>query len=238
MPGRFKSGRLRRILELRTAFHPLPLRDLTVAPERYVSPAASTEERAPRNGGFGARAGIAHGGGSPHAERCGHRPHLAGRRGGRCVLARPRPEERHDQRRHWRAAGDRPPVGLGDDVVHPLWAHRLVAPAREPLRPAHDRRGVRELPLEPRVVDQRRRLHVRAGARPPASRPLPARVPCLPQRSPARALRALARGRGVRHGDRARAGSHDLRLFRSPQPARDHRERGRRPRPPPGCSSR
>ena len=87
------------------------------------------------------------------------------------------------------------------------WWHR---PARTGFGPLMIAAGFANFLVEPRLVDQRRRLHVRAGARPPASRPLPARVPCLPAAVACAGVRALARGHGVRHG---RSGARLVRLF-------------------------
>ena len=67
MPGRFKSGRWA-YPRTQDGLSSVAVARLAVAPERYVRPQHPLKG-GPRNGGFGARAGIAHGGGSPHAER-------------------------------------------------------------------------------------------------------------------------------------------------------------------------
>ena len=205
--------------------------------EGSVSPESDLGGRGAAQDGHGARARTVRGK-PPPAEACRLPAHRHRRRGRGRLLDGSRPDERRHRLRRGRAAGHRPPLGLGDDVLHPLRPPGLVAPARKPVRPAHDRRRVRELPREPLLGDQRPRVHVRAVPRPPAAGPLPPRVSRLPERASARALRASARRRRVRDRDLPRARPHVVRLLWPAQPARDLTRTRTRPSQPRASSSR
>ena len=145
-----------------------------------------------------------------------------------------RPDERHDGSRGRGADGDRHPPQLDHAGLRLLRSARLVAPARKPLRPPHDRRGFRELRGHAFVDYERHHVHARPVARPGRARAVPPRVPGVSERASAAGIRALARNRRLRGGDRVRDRPDDVRpRLRTAQPVGGRREAGggRRRRP-------
>ena len=147
----------------------------------------------------------------------GDRPWWVCRRRG---VLRARPDERGGPRRPRRAARDRAPRQLDHALVRARRAARLVAAAGEQVRPADDRCRVRQLPGDALVDDERRHVHARAGARPGPAGAVPARLHRLSDGPAGRDVRALARRRGVRDGDRAPARADGVGRVRAAQPAR------------------
>ena len=77
----------------------------------------------------------------------------------------PRLDERVNRRRAWRAARDRGARRLDHALLCPRRHGGLVAPPRQPPRPAHDRRGLRRVPYALSLSTNDAPFHARAGAR-------------------------------------------------------------------------
>ncbi len=120
------------------------------------------------------------------------------------------------------------PVRVDRAHLHGGRRDRLVAPPRQPLRPADGRRGRRDVRVVALLRRRRGALHARAGVRPDPRGAVPARLPGLSQRSPGRRRAAGDRGRRLRLRRRPPGRQHDARQLRPRQPAGGDAGPGRR----------
>ena len=120
-------------------------------------------------------------------------------------LGGPRLRERPPRR----AGRPRDRAQLGHARLHPQRPRGLVAAPRVAVRPAHGRGGLRGVRLEPLVCQRGGALHARHRVRPAAGRPLPARLPGLPDGPRGRAPGPCARGHGLRDRFRPPARRHE-----------------------------
>ena len=111
----------------------------------------------------------------------------------RCARGGRHRSARADERPHLRAGSARWAPGLGCARLCARRCCRLVAAAGEPVRAADDRCGRGLVSLEPLVVQLCGAVHDRDRCRPASCRGLPARVPCVSERSARRVVRTRTR---------------------------------------------